>query len=239
VLTERQRNALHSFATGETSGFAVGSAFLETFRTSTELGPFFAVWFVEELNHYWGYHRYLERMGAGWSSRRSAEVTGVSFVPYSADPMEVAAANMYQELIGYLVYRSFARQVGDPFLARMVATFAKDELRHYKFYQEVVAREIQRRPGFRAVVLKHFLKATTPLNQVSGGARKVVEHLTTVSCYVRKPEFDFMMKQLEFLMGRSLRAQFSWFFRRQIPPCTRCSREVFSCLCSEHEADAC
>ena len=57
----------------------------------------------------------------------------------------------------------------DPFLAAMLQQFAKDELRHYKLYQQFVARRIQRDPKFRRVVLKVFLKATSPLNQVSGG----------------------------------------------------------------------
>src|SRR5688572_1055467 len=58
LLTDRERRILHSFATGETSGFAVGAGFLRAFRNDPELGSFFGVWFTEELNHYWGFHHY-------------------------------------------------------------------------------------------------------------------------------------------------------------------------------------
>ena len=50
------------------------------------------------------------------------------FRPYAEDPYEVAACNMYQELVGYLVYRCFGKQVNDPFLASMLKQFAKDEM---------------------------------------------------------------------------------------------------------------
>src|SRR4029078_1127206 len=94
------------------------------------------------------------------------DVAAVEFLDYANDPREVAACNMYQELVGYLVYRSFGKQANDPFLAAMLKQFAKDELRHYKFYQQCVARRIQRDPAFRKTVLKVFLKATSPFNQV-------------------------------------------------------------------------
>jgi hypothetical protein len=233
LLPERQKAILHSFATGETSGFAVGAGFLHAFRSSQELGPFFGIWFVEELNHYWGYHRYLERMGQAWADARKKDVTQVAFRPYSDDPLEVAAANMYQELVGYLVYRSFARSCRDPFLARLVDRFAKDELRHYKFYQSVCARQIQRDPSFRVLVLKHFLKATTPINQVAGGARQTLGHLTSASHYFRKPEFEFLLTQLEFLLGDPLEGWFERFYRRHTAPCERCCAEVFRCACEE------
>jgi hypothetical protein len=235
LLTARQRALLHTFATGETSGFTVGASFLQSFRNSPELGAFFSIWFFEEMNHYFGYHRYLERMGEPWSSERKEKVTGVRFLPYSEDPLEVAAANMHQELIGYLVYRSFARQCRDPFLAALVDTFAKDELRHYKFYQGVVGREIQRRPRFRAIVLKHFFKASTPLNQVSGGPAKVVANLTGPAFYFRRPEFEYMLRQIEFLVGDRLEGLFSWFYRRNLPPCGFCGEETFRCACERFE----
>ncbi len=235
LLTSRQRAFVHSAALGETSGFAVGASFLSAFRNSPELGSFFGIWFTEELNHYWGYHRYLEEMGEGWSSDRKADVTAVEFRPYSSDPMEVAAANMYQELVAYLIYRSLARQAGDPFLARLIDQFAKDELRHYKFYQSVVAREIQRQPGFRAVVLKHFFKATTPVNQVSGGPRATVEHLSRASFYFRRPEFDFLLREAAFLFGKSFEKLFSVFYRRHLPPCELCHKEIFQCSCESFE----
>lgn len=235
LLTPRQAKLVHSFATGETSGFAVGAGFLNAFRNSPELGAFFGVWFTEELNHYFGYHRYLERMGQGWSKERKEDVTGVEFLPYSKNPMEVAAANMYQELIGYLVYRSFARQCRDPFLAKLVTKFSKDELRHYKFYQAVVARQIQREPKFRILVLKHFFKATTPLNQVSGGPGRVVEHLTGASFYFRKPEYDFMLRQTRFLFGHDFEKLFRYFYSNHLPPCAFCHKEVFLCECEFFE----
>jgi hypothetical protein len=238
LLSDRQRTIVHSFARGETSGFTVGAGFLSAFRNLPELGSFFGIWFTEELNHYWGYHRYLERMGEGWQLEKKQEVTAVEFLDYASDPYEVAAANMYQELIAFLVYSSFARQAKDPFLARMVATFAKDELRHYKFYEHVTAREIQRRPEFRKVVLKHFLKATTPMNQVSGGPSKVVDHLSLAGFYFRKREFDFLLKQNAYLFGDTFEQPFEFFYRRHLPPCGSCGLEVFRCACTQLEEAA-
>lgn len=238
LLTERQKRILHSFALGETSGFTVGAGFLSSFRNLPELGSFFGIWFTEELNHYWGYHQYLDRMGQGWTAQKKRDVTRVDFRDYSDDPLEVAAANMYQELIAYLLYRSFAKQARDPFLSRMIGQFAKDELRHYKFYEAVVAREIQKKPSFRAVALKHFFKATTPVNQVAGGAQHTVDHLSQAAFYVRKPEFEFLVKQNEFLFGTGFRELFRFFYRRHLPPCSLCAQEVFECACERYEDDA-
>lgn len=235
LLTPRQRAFLHGSTIGETSGFAVGAGFLHAFRNDPELGSFFGVWFSEELNHYWGYHRYMEKMGEGYSRARKEEVTGVDFRAYCDDPFEMAAANMYQELVAYLIYRSYAKQVNDPFLARMVSTFAKDELRHYKFYENVVARQIQRDPSFRKLVLKHFFKATTPMNQVSGGAGKTVGYLSGAAFYFRKPEFDFLLKQTEYLFGSSLEKLLAFFYRRHLEPCAQCGKEVFQCACARFE----
>lgn len=235
LLTARQRAFLHGSTIGETSGFAVGAGFLHAFRNDPELGSFFGIWFSEELNHYWGYHRYMEKLGEGYDPDRKEAITGVHFRAYSDDAMEMAAANMYQELVAYLIYRSFARQVADPFLKNMVDTFAKDELRHYKFYQSVVARQIQREPGFRKLVLKHFFKATTPMNQVSGGARKTVGYLSTAAFYFRRREFEFLLKQAEFLLGTRLEELFSFFYRRHLPPCDGCGAEVFLCGCERYD----
>jgi hypothetical protein len=237
-LTARQRALVHTFATGETSGFTVGASFLEAFRNSPELGSFFSVWLHEENNHYWAFHAYLERIGEAWPRARKEEVTSVEFLPYSRDPLEVAAANMHQELMGYLVYRSFARHCGDPFFAALVDTIAKDELRHYKFYQAVVGREIQRNPRFRAIVLKHFFKASTPLNQVSGSPRRVVANLLGPAFYFRGPEFRYLGGQLQFLLGDPFEPWFAWFYRRNFPPCGRCGEETFRCFCARIEEDA-
>jgi hypothetical protein len=40
-----------------------------------------------------------------------------------------------------------------------------------------------------------FFKATTPVNQVSGGATATVEHLSRASFYFRKAEFDFLLRE--------------------------------------------
>src|SRR5690349_2131707 len=130
LLTPRQRQMMHTVALGETSGSAVADGFLRAFRTNPELAAFFGTWFTEELNHFIGYHLYLKKMNEAWPAERGLEVAEVEFLPYADDPMEIAAANMYQELVGFLVYRSFSRQVKDPFLAKMLAQFAKDECRH-------------------------------------------------------------------------------------------------------------
>lgn len=235
LLTPRQRQMMHTVALGETSGAAVSDGFLRAFRYHPELAAFFGTWFTEELNHFIGYHAYLERMGQRWPVQRGLDVAAVDFIPYAEDPMEVATCNMYQELLGFVVYRSISRQVKDPFLSRMLAQFAKDECRHYKFYQQVVARQIQRDPAFRAVVLKVFLKATSPYNQVSGGARNTLDHLQMGAFYFRKPEYEYLLGQLEYLLGTPLRSFFDWYFKDVVAPCTRCARQLVQCDCTDYE----
>jgi hypothetical protein len=235
LLTPRQRRTMHTVTLGETSGAAVADGFLRAFRTMPEVAAFFGTWFVEELNHFLGYHYYLKEMGEGWPDQRGLDVAKVEFRPYSNDPMEICACNMYQELLGFLVYRSFGKQLRDPFLADLVQRFAKDELRHYKFYQEVVARHLQQHPEFRNVVLKVFLKAISPFNQVSGSYSNVIDHLKTGIYYFRKPEFDFFMSQLQYLVGTDLTETFSWVFKGHIPPCTLCQQDVHLCGCEDFE----
>jgi hypothetical protein len=238
LLTARQRQMMHTVALGETSGSAVADGFLRAFRTNPELAAFFGTWFTEELNHFIGYHAYLERMGERWPADRGLQVAEVDFIPYAADPLEVAACNMYQELLGFLVYRQFGKQVRDPFLARMLAQFAKDECRHYKFYQQVVARRIQQDPSFRTVVLKVILKATSPYNQVSGGARNVLDHLELGAFYFRKPEYEFFLDQVEYLLGTRLQGFFDWYFSGVVQPCGTCSQPPFRCGCEHFEDEA-
>jgi hypothetical protein len=237
LLTARQRAMMHTVALGETSGAAVAASFLKAFRTNPELAAFFGTWFVEELNHFLGYHLYLDRMGESWPVERAKAVAAVDFLDYASDPMEVAACNMYQELVGYLVYRSFGRQARDPFLARMLTQFAKDELRHYKFYQDVVAREIQRDARFRKTVLKVFLKATSPLNQVAEGPLDFLEHLERGVFWFRKPEFDYFLGQVEYLLGDRHEGFFTWFFKGHGAPCATCEKELFLCSCDVFEKD--
>jgi hypothetical protein len=238
LLTPRQRQMMHTVALGETSGSAVADGFLRTFRTEPELAAFFGTWFVEELNHFIGYHLYLERMGETWPAQRGLDVARVEFEPYAKDPMEVAAANMYQELIGFLIYSGFSRQAKDPFLARMSLQFAKDELRHYKFYQQVVARKIRAQPDFRRTVLKVILKATTPYNQVSGSVTNTLHHLELGSFYFRKPQYELFLRELEYLFGLSLESFFDRFFKGILPPCTVCGQELVQCGCEHYEDGA-
>ena len=117
----------------------------------------------------------------------------------------------------------------------MLKQFAKDELRHDKMYQQFVARHIQRDPKFRRVVLKVFLKATSPLNQVSGGPAQFLEHLERGVFYFRKAEFDFFLNQVEYLLGTRLDSLFRLYFEGNIPPCELCSREVIDCTCEHLE----
>lgn len=235
LLTPRQRQMMHTVALGETSGAAVADGFLRAFRTDPELAAFFGLWFTEELNHFFGYHLYLRQMGETWPAARGLEVAETEFQPYADDPMEMAACNMYQELLGFLIYRSFARQVKDPFLGRMLAQFAKDECRHFRFYQDVVARHIQRRPEFRAVVLKVFLKATSPYNQISGSASNVLDHLTMGAFYFRKPEFEYFLQQVHYLCGTDLREFWTWYFKGVVAPCGVCGQETVACSCEHFE----
>ena len=235
LLTTRQKQMMHTVALGETSGSAVADGFLRAFRTDPELAAFFGTWFTEELNHFIGYHLYLHRMGETWPGQRGLDVARVEWTPYARDPRELAAANMYQELIGFLVYSGFSRQAKDPFLARMLLQFAKDELRHYKFYQQVVARKIRAEPRFRRTVLKVILKATTPYNQVSGGTNNTLHHLELGSFYFRKREYDLFLREVEYLLGTRLQGFFDWFFKGIAPPCTYCGLELAQCACEHYE----
>jgi hypothetical protein len=235
LLTPRQRQMMHTVALGETSGAAVSDGFLRAFRTNPELAAFFGTWFTEELNHFIGYHIYLRQMGEAWPAARGLEVAETEVIPYANDPMEVAACNMYQELLGFLVYRSLAKQVKDPFLSKMLAQFAKDELRHFRFYQDVVARHIQDNPPFRAVVLKVFLKATSPYNQISGGPSNVLDHLAMGAFYFRKPEFDFFLRENEYLFGTNLSAFWNWYFKDVGAPCAFCAKSTHQCACEHYE----
>lgn len=238
LLTPRQRQMMHTVALGETSGSAVASGFLHAFRTDPELAAFFGTWFTEELNHFIGYHLYLDRMGEKWPAQRGLDVARVEWTPYATDMMELAAANMYQELIGFLVYSGFSRQAKDPFLAKMLNQFAKDELRHYKFYQNVVARKIRENPRFRRTVLKVILKATTPYNQVSGTVTNTLHHLEMGSFYFRKREYDLFLREVEFLLGTKLQGFFDWYFKGIIAPCNLCGLEMRQCECEHYEDGA-
>jgi len=235
LLTARQRQMMHTVALGETSGAAVSDGFLRAFRTNPELAAFFGTWFTEELNHFVGYHMYLRQMGEAWPAERGLMVAETEVQPYADDPMEVAACNMYQELLGFLIYRSFAKQVKDPFLARMLDQFAKDECRHFRFYQDVVARHLQANPSFRPVVLKVFLKATSPYNQISGGAANVLDHLTMGAFYFRKREYDYFLRENEYLLGTSLKPFWDWYFKGVVDACTFCRREAYQCECEHFE----
>lgn len=237
LLTPRQRIMMHTVALGETSGSAVADGFLRAFRTDPELAAFFGTWFVEELNHFMGYHLYLSKMGEAWPTQRGLDVARTEWVPYSQDAMEMAAANMYQELVGFLVYASFSRQARDPFLAKMLMRFAKDEMRHYKFYQQIVVREIQKDPSFRRTVLKVILKSTTPYNQVSGGVDNVLHHLDLGVFYFRKKEYDHFLKEVGYLLGDELRPFFDWFFKDIGPACTFCRRDLVKCDCASYETE--
>lgn len=235
LLTPRQRQMMHTVALGETSGAAVSDGFLRAFRTMPELAAFFGNWFTEELNHFVGYHMYLRQMGEPWPAARGLAVAETEVIPYADDPMEIAACNMYQELLGFLIYRSFSKQVKDPFLGRMLAQFAKDECRHFRFYQDVVARHLQENPAFRPVVLKVFLKATSPYNQISGGAANVLDHLAMGAFYFRKPEYEYFLREIEYLLGTNLRSFWDWYFKGLIEDCAFCARPPFQCDCEHYE----
>jgi hypothetical protein len=235
LLTPRQRQMMHTVALGETSGSAVADGFLRAFRANPELAAFFGTWFTEELNHFIGYHIYLRQMGEPWPAARGLEVAETEVLPYAADAMEVAVCNMYQELLAFLVYRSFAKQVKDPFLAKMLAQFAKDELRHFRFYQDVVARHLQENPSFRGVVLKVFLKATSPYNQVSGGPANVLDHLQMGAFYFRKAEYEYFLNELEYLLGTNLRPFWDWYFKDVAAPCAFCAKAPYQCSCEHFE----
>ena len=232
LLTPVQRRFVHTTTLGETSGMAVSDGFLRAFRTSRELSQYFGTWFVEELNHFRGFHRYVEKMGERWPEDRVKAVAQVEFAPYSDDAMEICAANAFQELVAYLVYRSFGAQAKDPFLSKMVKQFAKDELRHFRFYEDVVARHIQKHPEFRATVLKVFLKATTPYNQVSGSAQATLEHIENGLFFFRAPEYAYFLEHVEFLLGVRLDSFFDLYFSQLTVDCPACRKQTFKCACA-------
>jgi hypothetical protein len=125
--------------------------------------------------------------------------------------------------------------VKDPFLAKMLAQFAKDECRHFRFYQDVVARHIKANPNFRHNVLRVFLKATSPYNQVSGSASNVLDHLAMGAFYFRKAEYDYFLKENEYLFGTDLGTFWNWYFRSVGDPCSFCAKEMFQCECEHFE----
>lgn len=235
LLTPRQRQMMHTVALGETSGSAVADGFLRAFRSHPELAAFFGVWFTEELNHFMAYHLYLAKMNETWPAERGLEVAEVDFLPYAADPMEVAAANMYQELLAFLIYRSFGKQVKDPFLSKMLLQFAKDECRHFRFYQDIVARHIQKNPDFRHNVLRVFLKAMSPYNQVSGSVSNTLDHLAMGAFYFRKSEYEYFLRENEYLFGTDLRSFWDFFFRGVVGPCAFCNEAPNACSCEHFE----
>jgi hypothetical protein len=99
----------------------------------------------------------------------------------------------------------------------------------------VVARHIQREPRFRRTVLKVILKAVSPFNQVSGGPRQVIQHLERGIFYFRKPEYEFFLDQVEYLLGTRLDEFFGWYFQKNAPPCHRCGEELYRCGCERYE----
>lgn len=46
---------------------------------------------------------------------KKVEVSAVEFRPYADDPHEIAACNMYQEPIGYLIYKSWGARHEETF----------------------------------------------------------------------------------------------------------------------------
>ena len=83
---------------------------------------------------------------------------------------------MYQELVAYSL-SLMARQVKDPFLAKMIDAVRQGRAAPLHALPGVVARDIQRHPDFRYDVLKHFSRPRAR-NQVSGGATENVDHLS-------------------------------------------------------------
>src|SRR6185295_13555309 len=90
-------------------------------------------------------------------------------------------------------------------------------------------------PSFRAVVLKVFLKATSPYNQISGSAANVLDHLAMGAFYFRKREFEYFLGENEYLLGTDLRSFWDWYFQDVAPPCTFCEEQLHRCSCKHYE----
>ena len=88
------------------------------------------------------------------------------------------------------------------------------------------------------MVLKVFLKATTPYNQVSGGARSALQNIQNGMFYFRKPEYDYFLDQVEYLLGTRLESTFDAYFGLFAPSCDRCGVPTFRCGCKELEPHA-
>jgi hypothetical protein len=70
---------------------------------------------------------------------------------------------------------------------------------------------------------------------VSGGPRATVEHLSRASFYFRRPEYDFLLREVTYLFGQSFETLFAAFYRRHLPPCELCEKEIFLCACERFD----
>lgn len=84
-------------------------------------------------------------------------------------------------------------------------------------------------------MLKTFLKATSPYNQVAGGSKHVLDHLQLGAFYFRKTEYEFFLSQLEYLLGTPLESFFDWYFAGVIAPCKKCSEAPYRCGCEQFD----
>jgi len=81
------------------------------------------------------------------------------------------------------------------------------------------------------------LKATTPYNQVSGGARPTLEHVQSGVYYFRRAEYDYFLDQIQFLFGTRLEPCFQGSFEILAGPCDGCKSPTFLCACEHFEPD--
>ena len=86
-------------------------------------------------------------------------------------------------------------------------------------------------------VRDHMMIAHSFTGEVFGPAQRLHGATMVVDVEFRRPELDFMLKQNRYLFGASFEELFTFFYRRHVPPCPGCDREVFLCACPSFEAD--
>ena len=54
-------------------------------------------------------------------------------------------------------------------------------------------------------------------------------------CRPGQPEYEYYLKENEYLLGTDLRSFWEWYFQGVIEPCSFCKEEVHRCSCEHYE----
>lgn len=63
----------------------------------------------------------------------------------------------------------------------------------------------------------------------------MLDHLQMGTFYFRKREYEYFLRQNEYLFGTDLRSFWDWYFRGVAEPCAFCDRELIECDCEHFE----